>query len=136
MVTSGSIAAHIKKAENYYEQAETIWKLQETNPDLPVIPFNQRISRAIISRLKGDLNLARELFESCIGQLHWSYSVANLYRELALVEHLAGNKELAHSHERKGTKLLKQLGYLHFSHINTHLHGNRIIKNMKEEGTW
>ncbi len=87
----------------------------------------------MIARLHGDLNLARDLFQSCISRVQSLFAVAGVYRELALVEHLAGNKELAYSYEEKGLNLFRQVGMIDTLPPE---HSYRVIDHMKQEGRW
>jgi tetratricopeptide (TPR) repeat protein len=134
--TSGTIRAELTNAERYFEQAEAL--LPQENPEQHShdIPLENRDKRAIIARLRGNLDQARDLLQSCIGQFHSSYNVANLYRELALVEHLAGNPDLAHSYETKGLNLLQSLGLLNLSLTTCYTHCGNVIARMKQEGIW
>jgi tetratricopeptide (TPR) repeat protein len=134
--TSGTIQAELAKAEHYFKQAEALLISEKTDQNTHEIPLELRDQRAIIARLRGDLDQARDLLQSCVGQLHSSYSVANLYREMALVERLAGNTDLAHSYEAKGTNLLRQLGLSKISHTSCYTHGSKVIDHMKRERTW
>jgi hypothetical protein len=102
--------------------------------DFYAIPSENCIQRGIIARLRGNLDQAHDLLQSYVGQLHSSYRVANLYREMALVEHLAGHIDLAHSYEKKGTNLLQQLRLLSLSHCYPHC--GKMSDRMKQEGTW
>jgi hypothetical protein len=92
-----------------------------------------RANGGILARLRGQLNLARDLFQSCISGFQSLTTVAGLYRELALVEHLTGNKDLAHSYEEKGLGLFRQIGMLETLPSE---HCYRVIERMKQEGTW
>jgi tetratricopeptide (TPR) repeat protein len=134
--TSGTIQAELAKAEHYFEQAEAFLNQERTDKQSHDIPLEHRDKRAIIARLRGDLDQARDLLQSCVGRFRSSYGVANLYRELALVEHLAGNTELAHSHEKKSTNLFHQLGLFKISHTSCYTHCGKVIDHMKQEGTW
>lgn len=133
---SGALQEELAQAEDYFEQAEALMKQEQVDMHSPTTPCELRIQRGILARLRGDLDGARELFQSCVGQLHVSYFVANLYRELALVEHLAGNADLAHSYEQKGFELLHQLGLLNLSLTGCYTHCGKVVDRMKEDGTW
>jgi hypothetical protein len=51
----------------------------------------------------------------------------------SLVEHLAGNKDLAYSYEEKGLSLFRQVGLLDTLPSE---HSYRVIDRMKREGMW
>lgn len=122
------------EAEEYFRLAEYYWS--QVSPDDPTRYFDSvaiRARRGTIARVKGDLDEARQLFTGCIGQFQSLISTAHLYRELALVEHLAGNKDLAYEYEDQGLNLQKQLGI--FKNLPPY-DCYRIIERMKKEGTW
>jgi tetratricopeptide (TPR) repeat protein len=108
--TSNQIRAELAAVEKYFHEAETYLNRETPDWEIQHRIVALRANKAIIARLRGDLNQARDLFQSCIGQLHSLYSVADLYSELALVEHLADNKELAYAYEEKSVNLFQQLG--------------------------
>lgn len=118
---------HLDNAEAYIDkQAPDCWETQH-------LMIFHRIHKAIIARLHGDLNLARDLFQSCISRVQSLSGVANLYRELGLVEHLADNKDLAYSYEERGLSLFRQVGMLDTLPPE---HSYRMIDRMKQEGMW
>lgn len=90
--------------------------------------------RGWIARIKGDLDQARKLFEPGLVNLRSLHSIAWIYRELALIENLSGNKELAYFYDNKGLNLFQQLG-INLNTPSTH-HCHRVIERMKQEGTW
>lgn len=53
------------------------------------------------------------------------FTAAELHCELALVEHLAGNRELASMYDEKSTSISEQLG---MTHILSSRHGFKIIQ--------
>jgi hypothetical protein len=76
---------------------------------------------------------ARELLQGCVKHFPSLFGLARLYRELALIEHLSGNKKQAYVYEEKGLNLFKRLGLLDKL---TRYQCYRIIDRMKQEGTW
>jgi tetratricopeptide (TPR) repeat protein len=135
--TTGKIKTKLEKAEYYFKQAEILWQKEIQDKNVSNVPLEYWGQRGIILRLLGgDLDKARDLMKRSIKHANWSSSVANFYRELALLEHLAGNIDLAHSYEKKGTTLLQQLGLLNFTKNSIFNHSRKIIDRMKKEGTW
>ena len=115
------------KAEKYLDEETTEeWK---TERFLTI----HRLHRAIIARLRGDLDQARDLIQICLGTSQSLSVNVTLYGELALVEHLTGNKELAYSYAEKGVNLFRQTG---MSDTLPPQQCHRVIERMKHEGTW
>lgn len=128
-------AEGLLEAEGYLAESERLFNSQpidypEKNFDIASI----RAYRAVIARLRGQFDLARELFETCERQFPSIASVARLHRERALVEHLDGNREKAHSFEEKGLDLMEQVGLKaeQLPKYNCY----RVIEGMKARGTW
>ena len=90
-----------------------------------------RAWKGVAARIEGKLEESRDLFQSCMGRFPSRLAVARLYRELALVEHLLGNKELAHFYDEKGLDFFIQCDYQPPSH-NCY----QVIDKMKKEGKW
>ena len=132
----GALQDELTQAEDYFEQTEALLQQCPQNAQTHETLYELRIQRAILARLRGDFDGARELLQGCIGQLQGSFSVANLYRELALVEYLSGDTKLAHSYEQKGFDLLQQFGLHNLAVTGCYTHCGKVIDRMKEEGTW
>jgi tetratricopeptide (TPR) repeat protein len=130
---SGTIQTQLATAQRYFDNAETYLEQEREDHGSQYSRSVLQVNRAIIARLQGDLGQARDLLQSCIGKFQSSFSVANVYRELALVEHLAGNKELAYSYEERGLSLFRQLGMLDV--LPPH-HCYKVIDRMKQDGMW
>jgi tetratricopeptide (TPR) repeat protein len=122
------------EVEEYFRQAEHYLSLMDAND--PVRRFDAvtiRAYRGTAARVRGDLDEAHRLFTGCSGQFQSLTSTARLYRELALVEHLSGNKELAYEYEDHGLNLQRQLGNSeNLQPYDCYRH----IDRMKKEGTW
>ena len=131
--TSGTLRAALIQAEHYFEQAEALLQQEQPGKNAHEIPLEHRDQRAIIARLRGDLDQAHDLLQSCVGQFHSSYAVANLYRELALIEHLAGNTDLAHSYEKERHKPASAACLLNLARTSCYTHCGKVIDRMKHE---
>jgi tetratricopeptide (TPR) repeat protein len=128
-------AKGLREAERYLKKSESLFKLQGVDyPEKRFDVASIRAYKAVIARLRGEFNLAHQLFEECEGQFPSISSVARLYRERALVEHLDGNIERAHGYEEKGLALMEQVGLKteQLPKYNCY----RVIDSMKLEGTW
>lgn len=130
---SGKVNTRLVKAEDYFSEAERYLAQENTYWNWQYDLVSVRLWKGVIARIRGQLNEARNLFQSCMGKFPSLHAIARLYRELALVEHLADNKELAYLYEEKGIHLFRQLGI--FEHLN-YQHCYKIIDRMKREGTW
>jgi tetratricopeptide (TPR) repeat protein len=122
------------EVEEHFRQAEQYWSQMDSID--PVRRFDAVTIRAYqgtFARVRGDLDEARNLFTGCLGQFQSLTSAARLCRELALVEHLAGNKDLAYDYEDRGLDLQRQLGIS--SNPQTY-DCYRHIDRMKKEGKW
>jgi tetratricopeptide (TPR) repeat protein len=130
----GKTTEGLLEAEGYFGESERCWAaIKETDPERRFDRFSIQAWKAVIARVRGELDRGRELFNSCMGQFQSQLSVARLYRELALVEHLAENKALARVYEDKGWGLFRQLGVI--DSLPPH-NCYRVIEQMKREGTW
>jgi tetratricopeptide (TPR) repeat protein len=128
-------AKGLREAERYLKKSESLFKSQGVGyPEKSFDVASIRAYKAVIARLRGEFNLARQLFEECEGQFPSISSVARLYRERALVEHLDGNIERAHGYEEKGLALMESVGLKteQLPKYNCY----RVIERMKLEGTW
>lgn len=112
----------LNEAEIYFNQSDPLNKFERVSV---------RAWRGVIARLRGNLPLAKDLFNSCFGQFQSLTSVARLYRELSLVEHLLGNKDLAYQYDEKGEKIFEQL-----NGIATKFHYLRVIDEIKKNDKW
>lgn len=131
---SGKTNEALAEAEKYHNESARYWAKESMGKVTPRYELvSQSLPIGIINRIRGELSKAQDLFQSCIGKLLSLPYIAQLYQELALVEHLLGNKELAYFYEEKGLTLFRQLGF-----IDTHTphHCYRVIDRMKREGTW
>jgi len=125
----------LREAEGHLNESKRLFELVGVNYHEKRFELASiRAYRAVIARLRGDIDLARQLFKTCEGQFPSISSVARLYRERALVEHLADNKELAHWYEDKGLALMERVGLKadQLPKYNCY----RVIEKMKSEGTW
>lgn len=122
------------KAEDYFSKSDHYWnQVEKTEPMKRFSLVAIQAWRAVIARARGNLDEARELFIGCMGRFQSLVSIARLYRELALVEYLEGNKGLARDYEERGVSLQRQLG------ISKRLHNHncyKVIDRLKEEGKW
>jgi hypothetical protein len=86
----------------------------------------------VIARLHGDLTTAHERLRSCEDQFQSMLSVVRLYRELALVEYLRGERALAQLYEEKGQRVFRDIGMSGVFRQNAY----RIIDALKARGEW
>lgn len=128
----------LQKAEHYLDESEKYFHEEIGGEDIQYLrSFYLRSYRdawkGLIARVRGDFNLSQDLLQGCIEHFPSLFGLARLYRELALIEHLLGHKELAYSYEEKGLYLFKGLGVLDKL---TPYQCYRIIDRMKREGVW
>lgn len=123
----------LAEAEMYFTKSERYWnQIEATDPARRFNTLNIRAWRGVLARVRGDLDEARRLFNGCEGQFRSVRSIARLYYELALVEHLLGNKDLAYTHEERGLGYRRQLGIMR--HPPDHCY--KVIERMKQERKW
>jgi tetratricopeptide (TPR) repeat protein len=131
--TTGELRDSLEHAEQYFGQAEA--QLQQARNDLGC-HFTLgmiRMDRGIIARLQSRFDLARTLLRDSLNAFNSSYPIAMVYCELALVEHLSGNRDLAHSYDEQGIRLFQQIG------MGDNLppsHCAKIITTLKQQGVW
>lgn len=131
--TSKDVLAGLQKAESYFQKSDNYYEHVDTSdPRRRFDMVATRAWRGVIARAKGNLEDARNLFMSCMGQFQSLPSTARLYRELALVEHLASNKDLARQYENRGLELQRQLGGYIMASYNCY----NVIKRLKAEEIW
>jgi len=119
----GKLRANFDEAERHFKEAERYWNKIEK--DDPVRRFNARVQHK--------LPTARQLFLGCMDQFQSLTSTARLYRELALVEHLAERQDLANAYEEEGLKRQGQLGISErLPSYNCYL----VIERLKREEKW
>ncbi|HND21802.1 MAG TPA: hypothetical protein PLB18_20710, partial [Acidobacteriota bacterium] len=89
----------------------------------------------VLARVNGDYSTAQQLLKESESGFHRQLSIARLYREQALVEHLLGNKKAARDLDMRGIQLLEKAQVFHsreFSHQNYH----RVIESLKNSNKW
>jgi hypothetical protein len=122
------------KAETYLDKAKTYFHESQLDCwETQHLMMGYWAHKAMIARLRGELDQARDLLQTCISRAYSLSFVAGLYCELALVEHLAGNKELAYSYEERGLNLFRQVGLLDKLPSDSCF---KVIEKMKQDGLW
>jgi hypothetical protein len=116
------------ESEHYLAQC-----LQHARADLDsqYTVLANRFLRGRITRLRGQLADARTIFADCIGKIPTLWGTAHLYCELALVEHLDGNRQLAYTYAEKSLALFRKLNI-----TTPTIQCYKVITNMKRDGTW
>lgn len=130
---NGELENALALADSYFSRAVAYFDQEDADWICRYKLIFQRMSCAVTARLRGNLDEARNLLQSCIGQVQSLFAVAELHCELALVEHLAGNRELALMYDEKSISISEQLG---MTHILSSRHSFKIIQQMKQQGTW
>jgi len=100
----------LQQAEQYFSEARCSWeKLDDADPLVRTDKVSAIAWSGVIERIRGNLDKSRALFKKCFGEFPSMLSVARLYYELALVEHLDGNIDFANEYERRGSNLCQSV---------------------------
>lgn len=133
--STGQSESFLTQAEAYVsESARYLTQyLQQAPADLDseYTTVTNRFLRGRIARVRGQLSQARDIFEQCLGKFPSLWGAAHVYCEMALVEHLDGNRSLAYAYEEKGLTLFRK-----FEITTPTVQCYQVITSMKERGTW
>jgi tetratricopeptide (TPR) repeat protein len=130
---TGKFHDPLEHAEQYFEQAEAQLQQVRNNLGCHFTLGMILMDRGIIARLQIRLDLARTLLRDSLKAFKSSYPIAMVYFELALAEHLSGNRDLARSYDEQGIRLFQQIG------MGDNLppsHCARVITSLKHQGIW
>ncbi len=125
----------LSEAEEYLNKSEQLFMSQGMEyPEQKFDIVSIQAYKAVIARLRGNFELARELFTSCEGEFLSISSVTRLYLERALLEHLAGDVSEARRRENKALILMRQVGIELDKGPKYNCY--QVIETMKSCGTW